>query len=145
MGSTTFHGKSAGKAHLSDPQAMLALNLKFGAGATPGLQPNRLNYQFGQTEHGNSLEEDSLMQDMIDCIHGQESGEAQRRKENEEQRDTRARNSSSSMQKEWREDGSGGGVTPWRTRMTKARNTLEGTANAAPLLGGIQGSTIMIH
>lgn len=49
------------------------------------------------------------------------------------------------MQKDWREDGSGGGVTPWRSRMTRARNTIEATANIAPLLEGIQGSTIMIH
>ena len=77
------------------------------------------------------------MQGMIDQIPNEESGDVQRSKEYGQQRESPIRNNSSFMHKDWREDGSGGGVTPWRSRMTRARNTIEATANIAPLLEGI--------
>ena len=85
------------------------------------------------------------MQEMIDNIHHQDPAEVQRQKHSEIERDNQTRNNSSFIQKDWREDRSGDGVTPWKSRLTKARNTVEHTTNVAPLLEGIQGSTIMIH
>ena len=132
------------------PHATLTVNLKFGANASPTDYLPRLDYWRATKENVYPLEEDSLMEEMVDVLPAQEySDPVVIKTEEAPEARTVVRNNSSFAAKTGperavRDDGSDG-VTPWRSRMTRARNTIEATNTVPPLIEGIQGTSISIH
>ena len=134
------------------PHATLTVNLKFGANASPADYLPRLDYWRATKENVYPLEEDSLMEEMIDVpVNNAEYADPVAIKTEDAAQEAGAvvRNNSSFAAKAPpergpRDDGSDG-VTPWRSRMTRARNTIEATNTGPPLIEGIQGTSISIH
>ena len=154
-GLSHYVGRSEGTGHSVQPHATLTVNLKFGANASPADYLPRLDYWRATKEHAcqdHPLDEDSLMEEMID-VHNtmREYRDPVMVQSEEGHEPLGVLQTNGSFAGRPNLDGgsqagdAGEGLTPWRSRLTRARNTLEATTTGPPLLDGIQGTSIAIH